>query len=389
VARPRIAKPRVVALARQFPAVYLQGPRQIGKSTLARLAFPSYAHFDLEDQTDLARVTADPLFVLTEHREVVIDEAQRMPELFPVLRSFLDRHPRARVALTGSASPALLTRISESLAGRVGLFELAGISVLEADSDALWIRGGFPRVHWSRPRAQPLDWYASYLRTCLEQDVPQLGFRLPAQRTNALLTMLAHAQGSVSNLSELGGSLGINYHAVAHTLDVLEGIFLVRRLQPYHANIGKRLVRAPKVYVRDTGLLHYLLGVPHTRTAVLAHPKAGASFETFCIEQIATHAALADPAAKLFFWRTHAGAEVDLLLQLRGRLVPIEIKLGVSAPDLRGLESCMRDLGLTRGFVVNRSAEAIPLRKGIVMCPLSELLATLKLVPRGSAASGR
>ncbi len=241
-------------------------------------------------------------------------------------------------------------------------------------------------MHWSRPRARPLDWYASYLRTCIEQDIPQLGFRLPAQRTLALLTMLAHAQGSVVNLSELGGSLGINYHAVAHTLDVLEGTFLVRRLQPYHANIGKRLVRAPKVYVRDTGLLHHLLGVPHTRAMLLRHPKAGASFETFCIEQIAAHALLADPAAKLFFWRTHAGAEVDLLLLLRGRLVPIEIKLGVSAPELRGLESCMRDLGLARGFVVNRSPKAVPLRKGIVMCPLDELLATLKLAPRGGAA---
>jgi predicted AAA+ superfamily ATPase len=384
VIHPRIARARVLALARQFPAVYIQGPRQSGKSTLARWAFPDHAYLDLEKPADHDRMLADPYFVLSQERALIVDEAQRVPSLFPVLRSFLDEHPRHRVVLLGSASPALLARISESLTGRVGFFELGGISLLEEDRDKLWFRGGFPRVHWSRPRATPNEWYASYLRTCLEQDIPQLGFRLASQRLHTLLTMLAHVQGGLCNLSELGGSLGINYHAVAHTLDVLEGVFLLRRLQPYHANIGKRLVKSPKVYVRDTGILHHLLGVPHQRKNVLAHPKAGASFETFCIEQIATHARLVDPGAQLFFWRTHAGVEVDLLLHVRGRLVPIEIKLGLAVPELQGLQSCMADLELDRGFVVNRSTAAVEVRRGIVMCGVEELLQQLRLLPRAS-----
>jgi predicted AAA+ superfamily ATPase len=378
----RVARHRLLALARQFPAVYVQGPRQIGKSTLARSAFPKHAYFDLEKPADHDRVAADPYFVFSQHRQLVLDEAQRIPAIFQALRSFLDEHPRQRVVLLGSASPAMLASVSESLTGRVGLFELYGISVLEAAMDAVWIRGGFPRVHWSRPRARPVDWYPAYLRTCLEQDIPQLGFRLTAQRLRALLGMLAHAQGSIANLSEIGGSLGINYHAVAHAIDVLEGVFLVRRLPPYYANIGKRLVRTPKLYVRDTGLLHHLLGIAHDRTAVLGHPKAGASFETFCVEQIAAHASLVDPGAEVFFWRTQTGVEVDLLLSLRGALVPIEIKLGLSVPSLRGLESCMSDLGLRRGFVVNRSTERVEVRRGIVMCGLEQLLAELRLLSR-------
>lgn len=372
----------MLALARQFPALYVQGPRQIGKSTLVRSAFPNHAYFDLENPADHGRVSEDPTFVLSQHRALVIDEAQRLPALFPVLRSFLDAHPRSRVVLTGSASPTLLASISESLTGRVGFFELAGISVLEASADDLWLRGGYPRVHWSRPRAAPADWYASYVRTSLEQDVPQLGFRIAAGRLYSLLAMLAHAQGSLVNLSELGGSLGITYHAVAHALDVLEGVFLVRRLQPYYVNLAKRMVRSPKCYVRDTGVLHHLLGIEHRRSAVLAHPKAGASFETFCIEQIVSHARLADPGAQAYFWRTHGGAEVDLLLQLRGALIPIEIKLGLSVPELRGLQTCMADVGATRGFILNRSESTVEVRRGIVMCGLGDLLRTLKLVPR-------
>ncbi len=374
----------MLKLARQFPALYVQGPRQVGKSTLARWAFPSYTYLDLENATDLERLSADPAFVLSQQRTVVIDEAQRLPALFPALRSFLDANPRARVVLLGSAAPSLLTRISESLTGRVGLFELAGISVLEHDADELWIRGGFPRVHWSRPRTRPAEWYPAYLRTCLEQDIPQLGFRVSAQRMHALLTMLAHTQGNVCNLSEIGGSLGINYHSVSHALDVLEGIFLVRRLQPYHANIGKRLVRSPKVYLRDTGMLHHLLGVDHVLAKLLSHPKAGPSFETFCIEQIIAHARRVDPSAQAFFWRTQTGTEVDLLLQLRGTLVPIEIKLGLETPELRGLLSCMTDLGLKRGFVVNRSPAPVPVRPGVTMCGLGHLLHALKLSPPAS-----
>jgi len=377
----RIATRRVTALLRAFPAVAILGARQSGKSTLARLAFPDFAQVDLERPLDLERAQRDPEFLLTQSRRVVVDEAQRLPDLFPILRSHLDRHPRDRVVLLGSASPGLVRSISESLTGRVALFELGGISVAEHDREALWIRGGFPRLHWSRPRARPEDWYPAYLRTTLERDIPQLGYRISANRMRTLLTMVAHAQGSISNLSELGGSLGVSYHTVAHLLDLFEGVFLVRRLRPYLANLRKRLVKTPKLYVRDTGLLHSLLGVTPTRSALLAHPKAGASFETFCIEQIVQHAQLADPSSEAFFYRTHGGQEVDLLLRLRGELIPIEIKLGLAVPDLRGLEACMRDLGPTRGYVCNASDELVRLRSGIWMGGLEPLLDRLGLLP--------
>ncbi len=387
--RPRIATKRIIALLRRSPALTILGARQSGKSTLARLAFPDFTYIDLERPLDLARAAQDPEFLLSQSPQLVVDEAQRLPELFPVLRSHLDRQPRHRVVLLGSASPGLVGRNSESLTGRITFFELGGISIFEHDAEALWIRGGFPRLHWTRPRARPEEWYPAYARTTLERDIPQLGFRIATSRLRTLLTMVAHSQGSVCNLSELGGSLAINYHSVAHILDIFEGVFLVRRLPPYAANLRKRLVKSPKLYVRDTGLLHSLLGIAHLRRAVLSHPKAGASFETFCVEQLLLHAQLHDPAAQGFFYRTHSGQEVDLLLQVRGSLLPIEIKLGVAVPDLRGLETCMHDLGLKQGYVVNLSAQPVDIRRGVWMGGLRHLLARLDLGPPAPTAGRR
>lgn len=378
---PRIITARLRTLARQFPAVSIVGPRQAGKSTLARLAFPDYARFDLEDPRDLDRVQADPLLLLDAHRNVIFDEVQRLPSLFPVLRSFLDDHPRHRVILLGSASPALLRGISESLTGRVGFCELAGLSVFEAPARALWTKGAFPRLHWSRPRARPEEWFPAYLRTTLEQDIPQLGFSIAAGRLRKLLTMLAHAQGSTLNLSELGTSLGVSYHTVAHLLDVLEGVFLVRRLAPFFANIQKRLVKSPKIYVRDTGLLHSLLGAGFGPQTLLRHPKAGPSFETFCIEQLIDHARMKDPGMEAFFFRTHTGVEIDLLLSIKGKLTPIEIKLGRGAVDPRGLEAGMAELKLDTGYVVFAGAGCTQIRRNIWLCGLTELLERLDLAP--------
>jgi predicted AAA+ superfamily ATPase len=382
VLHPRLATQRLAQLLRQFPAVSILGARQVGKSTLARLSLPHFTYLDLENPQDMAVVERDIAFVLSQYPRLVLDEAQRMPALFPALRSHLDRNPRHRVVVLGSASPKLMSHVSEALTGRVGLLEMDGLSIFEHEQSALWLEGGFPRLHWSRPRARPADWYASYLRTTLEQDIPQLGFQLPSQRLRNLLTMVAHGQGNVCNLSELGASLGVNYHSVAHALDVFEGVFLVRRLQPYFANVGKRLVKSPKLYVRDTGLLHSLLGMGFTRRTVLAHPKAGASFETFCIEQIALHARLADSDSSVFFYRTHAGAEIDLVLRLRGKLVPIEVKLGITPPDTRSLEQSMRDLGMHRGYVVSAGDRSMALTPRIRMLGLSDLLSELGLAPR-------
>jgi uncharacterized protein len=382
VAHRRIASARLRTLLRQFPAVTIVGPRQIGKSTLAQSAFGGFDYFDLENPDDMDRLRRDPAFALSRTKRVILDEAQRLPEIFPILRSLIDRQPSMKVIILGSASPGLVTKISESLAGRTSIFELGGISVFEDEPRTLWVRGGYPRVHWSRPRAQPENWYPAYLRTCIEQDIPQLGFRLSAVRMRTLLGMLAHSQGGLLNLSELGGSLGVNYHAVAHLIDVLEGVFLVRRLPPYHRNLGKRLVKSPKVYVRDTGILHSLLGMPFNEKSILAHPKAGASFETFCIEQILTLARLADPSAQGYFFRTHTGVEVDLLLELRGRLLPIEIKLGSSIPDLKNLQICMKDLDLTEGYVVALTTKPVAAAPGIRLLGLHDLAGELGIAPR-------
>jgi hypothetical protein len=211
----------------------------------------------------------------------------------------------------------------------------------------------------------PEEWYPSYLRTTLERDIPQLGLSLPAPRARALLTLVANGQGSTLNLSELGGPLGVSYHTVAAALDVLEGVFLLRRLPPFLANIGKRLVKSPKVYVRDTGILHSLLGMGWTRAAQLAHPKIGASWETFCVEQLVSHAALVDPASEAFFYRTQTGVEVDLLLRFRGELLAFEVKLGLTAGDTRPMKTAMGDLGIRRGYQVNAGEELVALEKGI------------------------
>lgn len=252
-----------------------------------------------------------------------------------------------------------------------------------ATSEAVALKSPRRRLgpHGPSP-ACPEVFYASYLRTVLEQDVPQLGFRFAAPRLRTLLTMVASAQGGICNLSELGASMGVSHHHVADLLDVLEGVFLVRRLRPYFANVGKRLVKAPKLYVRDTGLLHLLLGVRFERGALLSHAKAGASFETFAIEQMLAAARLADPASEGYFWRTHAGAEVDLLLRLRGKLVPIEIKLGRAAPRLQGLRSCMTDLGIQRGYVLAPIPDTVDLAPGIRMLGFDALARDLRLAPR-------
>jgi predicted AAA+ superfamily ATPase len=379
--RERIAGPRLRAIGKRAPATVILGARQVGKSTLARLAFPDHTFFDLEDPRDEARFAGDPLFALSQQNKVVVDEAQRLPALFPILRSYLDGKASRRVVLLGSASPGLVRSISESLTGRVVFFDLGGISCLEEQPAELWRLGGFPRLHWTRPRARPEEWYPSYLRTTLERDIPQLGVTLPAARARALLTLIANAQGSTLNLSELGGPLGVTYHTVAAALDVLEGVFLLRRLPPFVANIGKRLVKSPKVYVRDTGILHSLLGMGWTRASQLAHPKIGASWETFCIEQLVSHAALVDPASEAFFFRTQAGLEVDLLLRLRGELVAFEMKLGLTAKDTRPMKTVMAELGIRRGYQVNAGDELVALEKGIWVGGIRQTIEALRLRP--------
>ncbi|MBI1860832.1 MAG: ATP-binding protein [Deltaproteobacteria bacterium] len=373
----RIAQERVRYLVSKFPTLTLLGARQIGKSTLARLSFPEFSYVDLEDPLDLARVQADLPYFLKQNSRVIIDEAQFLPELFPALRSHIDRNKRFKAILLGSANPVLYRKTAEALTGRTTFFELSGISVLEHKQESLWFKGAFPRLHWTSPKVPPAEWYFSYVRTYLAQDIPQLGFRISQIRLRKLLTMIAHSQGHLCNLSEFGASLGISHNSISHILDIFEGTFSVRRLMPYYLNMKKRMVKSPKLYIRDNGLLHYLMDMGFERRRIESHPKFGMSFESFCVEQIISSGQRIDPACEAYFFRTQAGLEVDLILKFRGKLIPVEIK--VSPPSsVRSLELAMRDLKAKTGFVVTAESDRVAFSRGVTVLSLTEFLQGLK-----------
>jgi hypothetical protein len=360
--------------------VLLVGPRQCGKSTLARHALPDWRHLDLERPADLAAVSADIEGFFDAHpREVVIDEAQRLPEVFPTLRHVIDRsRGKGRFLLLGSASPALMRSVSETLAGRVAVLELTPFlaSELKTGSHASghWFWGGFPPVHALRDGSARGEWLSAYVSTFLERDLPALGLGLPARRLRTLWTMLTHVHGNLLNVADLARSLGVSSHTVARDLDVLEGAFMIRRLQPYHANVQKRLTKSPKLYLRDSGLLHFLAGLRRP-TELATWARRGASFEGMVIEELAALASSRLVRPGLFFWRTQAGAEVDLLLVDGRRIVPVEIKAGAAVDhySIAGLRHCMQDLGLRRGWVVSTARERRQLGHGIEVVPWPEI----------------
>jgi predicted AAA+ superfamily ATPase len=360
----RAARARAERLLREFPVVLVIGPRQCGKSTLVRMLRPRWRRIDLERPADVSLLQGDLEGFLEQHPDrLAIDEAQRLPELFPALRHFVDRSPRrGRYLLTGSGNPALMRTASESLAGRVALLELTPFRAVELSGTrhggGRWFWGGFPPVHARRGARARAEWLASYVSTFLERDLPSLGVRLPPMRLRMLWTMLTHVHGNLLNVSDLARSLGVSSHTVSGDLDVLEQCYMLRRLPPYYANVQKRLTKSPKLYIRDTGLLHLLAGLRDPKE-LLTWPRRGASFEGLVVEELVAWASENFVRPEAFFWRTQAGAEVDLLLVHGRRIVPIEIKLGaaVDPRSLRGLRQCMADLGLRRGFVVNTGAE--------------------------------
>jgi predicted AAA+ superfamily ATPase len=378
----RVQSGRLRALLRAFPAVLVTGPRQCGKSTLARHGLAGWTHVDLERPLDLDAVQADVEgFLEANPRALVIDEAQRLPELFPAVRHRIDQgRGRGRFVLLGSASPALLRSVSESLAGRVAIVELTPFLSSELAGTGhgreRWFWGGFPPVLALRQAAVRTEWLGAYVSTLLERDLPALGVALPARRLRQLWMMLTHVHGNLLNVSDLARSLGVSSHTVAGDLDVLEGAFMIRRLPPYFANVQKRLTKSPKLYVRDTGLLHHLAGLRHPRE-LATWPRRGSSFEGLVIEELVALARnrLAQP--EVFFWRTQAGAEVDLLIVEGRRILPIEVKLGssVGRHGLAGLRQCMSDLGLRRGWVVTSGREARRLAPGIELVPWEQLVA--------------
>lgn len=372
---PRAVTGRLERLLRDFPAVLVYGPRQCGKSTLVRAVCHGFRHLDLERPADLGLLEADLEGFLAAHpRRLAIDEAQRLPELFPALRHAIDsgRGP-GRFVLTGSASPALIRRVTESLAGRVALVELTPFRSSELSAGPAggrWFWGGFPPVHARRTARARSDWLDAYVSSYLERDLPSYGVRLPPARLRTLWTMLTHVHGNLVNVSDLARSLAVSSHTVDGDLDVLEQTFMVRRLRPFHANVQKRLTKSPKLYLRDTGLLHFLAGLRDSRE-LATWARRGASFEGLVIEELVAWAQDRLTRPEAFFWRTQAGAEVDLVLVHGRRTVPIEIKLGaaVGPRDFTGLRQCMSDLGLRRGFVVYGGDEPRRLGSGIELLP--------------------
>ncbi len=376
----RAAGERLERLLREFPVVLVLGPRQCGKSTLVRTLRPTWRSLDLERAADLALVQADIEGFFRQHpRRVIIDEAQRLPDLFPALRHFVDQSAgRGRYLLTGSASPALVRKVSESLAGRVGLLELTPFRFVEVvgsrHAAGRWFWGGYPPVHARRETRARLDWLDSYVSTYLERDLPALGVRLPAARLRTLWTMLTHVHGNLLNVSDLARSIGVSSHAIDGDLDVLEQTFMIRRLRPHHANVQKRMTKSPKLFVRDTGLLHFLAGLREPRD-LPTWARRGASFEGLVIEELIAWASDQLVRPEACFWRTQAGAEVDLLLIHGRRVAPIEVKLGGSVPprSLAGLRQCMSDLGLKRGFVIHTGDERRSVGSSIELVPWGEV----------------
>lgn len=364
-----LARHRIVAIL---------GPRQVGKTTLARQVMarrrgPATV-LDLESPADMARL-AEPMLALRQLKGlVVLDEVQRRPELFPVLRVLADRPGRpARFLLLGSASPDLLKQSSESLAGRIAYHELGGFSLDEVGVGRLtrlWVRGGFPRSFLASSDRASAEWRREFTRTFLERDIPQLGVSIPATTLHRFWMMLAHYHGQIWNASEFGRSFGVADTTVRRYLDLLTATFVVRQLAPWHENLGKRQVKSPKVYLADSGLLHALLGLETARD-VEAHPKLGASWEGFALDAVTRR--LGARPGECFFWATHAGAELDLLVVRGQRRLGFEFKRTDAPKATKSMRTALADLALERLVVVHAGEHGFPLDRRIRAVALSEI----------------
>lgn len=373
-----VVRSRLLAAVRQAlrrsRVVALIGPRQSGKTTAARqiVPQPSPNYFDLEDPQSLARLS-EPITALAPLRGViVIDEVQRHPDLFPVLRVLADRRPlAARFLILGSASPGLLRQSSESLAGRLETITLTGFSLEELGWRAMprhWRRGGFPLSYLARSEADSVLWRREFVQTYLERDLPQLGISIPPATMLRFWTMLAHYHGNVWNAAEPARSLGVSEPTIRRYLDLLTGLFIVRPLLPWHENLGKRQVKAPKVYLRDSGLLHQLLGI-RTERDLLSHPTSGASWEGYAIEETLR---LVKPE-EAYFWRTHTGAELDLLLFKEGRRYGVEVKRQDAPRMTPSMHIAISDLKLQHLTVLYPGSKEYALSDRVTVVPLAAL----------------
>jgi len=365
---------RIELAFRVHPVVALLGPRQCGKTTLARVfeQHKAYNHFDLEDPVDIRRLSEPVRALEGLSGLVVIDEVQRRPDLFQVLRVLVDR-PRnsAQFLLLGSASPDLAKGVSESLAGRIGFVDLSGFNLFEAGIEhrnRLWIRGGFPRSFLAVDEQASMLWRENFVRTFLERDIPQLGIRVPAEALRRFWTMVAHYHGQVWNAAEFARSLGASENTARRYLDIVRGAYMVRTLPPWFENISKRQVKAPKTYIRDSGILHTLLQL-QTLADLQGHPKIGASWEGFALEQVISLLETRDA----YFWATHAGAELDLLVMISGKRYGFEFKYADAPGRTRSMQSALEDLDLEQLWVIYPGEREYCVHERISVIPLDSV----------------
>jgi predicted AAA+ superfamily ATPase len=366
------------------PAVAILGPRQCGKTTLAGQIVKKISrsvYLDLENPGDLAKLD-DPLAFFSLHNEdlVCLDEIQRAPELFSILRTIIDKHTRnGQFLILGSAGPDLIRQSSESLAGRIAYLDLTPflISEIEAsqtgDIRRLWLRGGFPRSYLAKDLDISFEWRQDFIRTFLERDIGMLGFRMPPTRLGRFWKMCAHIHGSLLNASKLSDSLGVSSHTVRSYIDLLEHTFMVRALLPDALNLKKRLVKSPKIYIRDSGILHTLLDI-RTHDHLLSHPILGASFEGFAMENILAFANDYEPS----FYRTSAGAEIDLILRKGRRTLAFELKSSTVPRISKGFWNSLDDISPDKAYVVAPVEESYPIKGGVMVSPLQEIIAMLQ-----------
>jgi predicted AAA+ superfamily ATPase len=385
--RPELVR-RIKSGLKDSPVTLLLGPRQCGKTTVARqlTARRGGSYYDLENPRDSARL-GQPQTVLEAARGlVVLDEFHQRPDLLPLLRVLADREPLpCRFLLLGSASPDLMKRSSETLAGRVHFVDMNGFTLAEGGVERqtqLWVRGGFPKSFLAGDESRSVKWREDFIQTFLQRDIPMLGIQVPPATLHRFWTMLAHHHGQIWNGSEIGASLGVSYHTARRYLDALCGAYVVRQLQPWFENLGKRVVKSPKVYVRDTGLLHALMGIPDL-TALQGHPKLGASFEGFVIEQILSWAG----ERNAYFWATHSRAELDLMVLTRGKRWGFEVKYQDAPTITKSMRIAIEDLKLERLWVVYPGRQGYTMDDRIECVPLAELSRIRRTLQGASGAT--
>ena len=364
-------------LIKLFPVTALLGPRQCGKTVLAK-QFKSDHYFDLENPRDLARLAQPQLTFESLQGLIVIDEIQRMPDLFPLLRYIVDSNPNQKYLILGSASRDLIRQTSESLAGRVAYYYLGGFRLIDigyTNTRKLWIRGGFPKSYLAGSQEASIIWRENYITTFLERDIPQLGLSIPANTLRRFWTMLSHYHGQLLNYSELARSFGISDVTVRRYIDILAGTFMVRIVQPWHVNVGKRLIKRPKMYITDSGLFHTLMSIG-TEKELFSHNKLGASWEGFALEVISQN--IEKRHEEMYFWSTHTGAEIDLFWQNHGKNWGVEFKYS-DAPQLtKSMQVAINDLNLSHLWVVYPGKETYPLSESVTVLAIKDIIQNMK-----------